>query len=108
MTLDSVFPESKKIGSILTVVILLLSTLIVAAPPIGAVAPPTVGGDYYQDMGVLDTDTYTLYPWDESSIDIGFSKYGELINPDVPLGLSYKGVDAFANPAVPQWQWNNG
>ncbi|MDP2899468.1 MAG: hypothetical protein Q8O47_00670 [Candidatus Bathyarchaeota archaeon] len=108
MRLDSVFPENKKIGSILTVAILLLSTLIVAAPPIGAVAPPTVGGDYYFDMGVLDTDTYTLYPWDESSVNIGFSKYGELINPDEPLGLSYKGTDAFANPAVPQWQWNNG
>ena len=75
---------------------------------VSAVTPPTLGGDYGSIDGVLGTDTYTLYPWDESSVNVGFSKYGELINPVDGVGLEYKGIDVLANPVVPQSEWNNG
>ncbi|TRO53806.1 hypothetical protein E2P71_05655 [Candidatus Bathyarchaeota archaeon] len=60
------------------------------------------------DSGVLHSDTYVLYPYEEKSINIGFSKYGELIDADAGVGLEYDGVDVFANPAVPMWKWSNG
>ncbi|MCX6648600.1 MAG: hypothetical protein NTV61_04335 [Candidatus Bathyarchaeota archaeon] len=88
--------------------LLVLSALLPAMMTVSAVTPPSLGGDYYSVNGVLDTDTYTLYPWDDSSINIGFSKYGELISADDSVGLEYKGIDAFASSVVPQNQWNNG
>ena len=35
-----------------------------------AVVLPEVpgGGTYYSDYGLLDTDTYLLYPWEDTSI----------------------------------------
>ena len=50
--------------------ILLLATLILTStwmlPLANAVVLPEVpgGGTYYSDYGVLDTDTYLLYPWE--------------------------------------------
>jgi hypothetical protein len=85
--------------------VLLLSALV---PIVGATTPPTVGGEYMNDSGVLHSDTYILYPYEEKSINIGFSKYGELIDADAGVGLEYDGVDVFANPAVPMWKWSNG
>ncbi len=77
--------------------------------------------------GVLDSDTYALYPYAQESLDIGFSKYGEMIgyNDDtgIGVGLQYPGyagagntydqtedtsVDPFANEYIaPEW-WMNG
>ena len=58
--------------------------------------------------GNLGTDTYTLYPYNQTSLNFGFTEYGETIDPVTDTGLSYNGVDAFANPNVPQDQWNEG
>ena len=109
MNLDIVFPKSgKKLTSMIAIGLLVLSALLPTLMTVSAVTPPSLGGDYNSVNGVLDTDTYTLYPWDDSSINIGFSKYGELISADDSVGLEYKGIDAFANSIVPQNQWNNG
>jgi hypothetical protein len=58
--------------------------------------------------GVLATDSYVLYPYDASSLTWGFSKYGELINGAGLVGMSYKGMDVFANPHVLQKDWSQG
>lgn len=68
--------------------------------------------------GVLDTDTYILYPYELKSLNLGFSKYGELIG--IPegldptfqgnwVGLDYDGVDPFCPPdTVHMNVWING
>jgi len=75
--------QKKSRFTILVLAILTLSS-IWTLPLAHAVVPPEVpgGGEYYSDYGVLDTDTYFLYPWEDTSIQVGFSKYGELINED--------------------------
>ena len=75
--------------------------------------------------GVLDepfpddqlTD-FDLYPYEKTSLDVGFSKWGELIgikpglDPDVAanwVGLDYGGRDPFCPPTVvPMESWING
>lgn len=96
-----------KIASLVVIALLLLST---ATPIAFAAKPPTIPGneEYVKKEGVLDTDTYILYPYEEESLTIGFSKYGELIDGDTETGLMYKGTDVFANPAVPMEQWSSG
>jgi hypothetical protein len=66
--------------------------------------------DYKAINGVLGNDSYVLYPYDESkSSKVGFSKYGELMNPYVPVGLNYSGqIDPFANTYVSKQDWNEG
>jgi len=73
--------------------------------------------DWYQTVdGVLDTDYYTLYPYEtDKSLKIGFSKFGELINSDDNVGLEYGTVDPFAPAAgssvaasVPKRMWLQG
>jgi len=64
---------------------------------------------YTQVNGVLSTDYY-YYPYDEKDLKIGFSKFGEKINPFTGVGLQYNGpvtddpdttgADPFANPGV--------
>ena len=52
--------------------------------------------------GVLHNDTYTLYPYAKESMDIGFSKYGEMIGYNeathIGLGLQYPGYSGAADP----------
>jgi hypothetical protein len=81
--------------------------------------------DYATIMGVLSSDYYSLYPYEETSVDFGISKYGEMIDggdvfPDV--GLQYPGyetaethdqrldnsIDPFANEYVEKELWLNG
>jgi hypothetical protein len=84
--------------------------------------------DWYAVVnGVLGSDTYSHYPFREASLDIGFSKFGEMIGLDsstVGVGLQYPGMDetgthlqtmdpatgadAFANELIPMHQWVNG
>lgn len=65
--------------------------------------------DYRHVYGVLGNDTYSLYPFEKKSTQIGFSKYGELMNPYVPVGLNYSGaIDPFANSFVARQDWNEG
>ena len=66
--------------------------------------------------GVLDTDYYSLYPYDADSLDVGLSKFGELIDSETNVGLEYAGArDPFAAPAgsslvskLPKNVWING
>jgi len=52
--------------------------------------------------GVLHNDTYILYPYAQESLDIGFSKYGEMIGYNeatkIGLGLQYPGYKGAADP----------
>ena len=64
---------------------------------------------YHTVNGVLDTDTYALYPyWTNESLDIGFSKYGEIIDPTTGTGMNYSTRDPFANEEIPMKYWING
>jgi hypothetical protein len=77
--------------------------------------------------GVFHNDTYALYPYAQESLDIGFSKYGEMIGYNeatgIGLGLQYPGyhsagdtydqneetsVDPFANEIIDIDVWMNG
>lgn len=86
----------------LVLAVLILSSIWIV-PLANAVVPPEVpgGAEYYNDNGVLDTDTYLLYPWEDTSINIGFSKYGELIDENQGMELKYGDVDVFASSTVP-------
>lgn len=64
--------------------------------------------EYMTVSGVLATDSYILYPYAANSLTWGFSKYGELINGAGLVGLSYNGMDVFANPNVLQKDWSQG
>jgi hypothetical protein len=64
---------------------------------------------YHTVRGVLDTDTYALYPyWTNESLDIGFSKFGEMIDPNTGTGMNYSDRDPFANEDIPIQYWING
>ncbi|MCW4013180.1 MAG: hypothetical protein NWF07_09355 [Candidatus Bathyarchaeota archaeon] len=93
--------------------ILVLSILLLSSTwmlPVATAALPETpgGGDTYTDYGLLDSDTYILYPWEDTSLQVGFSKYGELIDNNMGLGLKYDGVDVFANSMVPIKDWCSG
>ncbi|MGQ9469175.1 MAG: hypothetical protein ACUVTD_05035, partial [Nitrososphaerales archaeon] len=90
--------------------ILVISMLFVSSLPLmtrmtsGFGVPP--GADppewYMTVQGVLDTDTYTLYPYEQKSLKIGFSQFGEMIDSINNVGLEYAGErDPFAPPAGP-------
>jgi hypothetical protein len=71
--------------------------------------------DWYHTVhGVLDTDTYALYPyWTNMTLDIGFSKFGEMIDPTTSTGMNYSERDPFANDGSPtnpilRRYWLNG
>jgi hypothetical protein len=71
---------------------------------------------YMTVSGVLDTDTYALYPFEnDESLTIGFSQFGELIDSSTNVGLEYDNVDPFAPAAgsaetldVPKVLWIQG
>ncbi|MEM3700800.1 MAG: hypothetical protein QXL57_08075 [Candidatus Bathyarchaeia archaeon] len=80
-----------------------------------AAADPT---DWYMTVnGVLDSDTYLLYPYDSENLKVGLSKFGELIDSNNNVGLEYAGArDPFAAPVgssidegkLPKKVWING
>jgi hypothetical protein len=98
----------------MTVVILLsLAAPLIAILPVKAADP----SDWYMTVnGVLDSDYYSLYPYETAdSLKVGFSKYGELINSAANVGLEYGDVDPFAypvgssvSPTVPKRMWVQG
>ncbi|MEM2911359.1 MAG: hypothetical protein QW146_02510 [Candidatus Bathyarchaeia archaeon] len=72
---------------------------------------------YMTVNGVLDSDTYMLYPYASESLKVGFSKFGELIDSNTNVGLEYAGDrDPFAPIAgstvdtqyLPKNVWING
>jgi hypothetical protein len=102
-------------------VIALLTTTLIALSLLGTTYIQFVQAadpvDWYMTVpGVLDTDTYTLYPFStDESLSIGFSQFGEMINSDENVGLQYGEVDPFAPPAgelvstqVPKVMWLQG
>jgi hypothetical protein len=95
----------KYIMAILTTAMITVSFLASAIPIVNA-ADPTYW--YYQKSGVLDSDYYSLYPFEKNSLTIGFSKFGELVNPYTGNGLNYSGRDPFANEGVPSAYWLQG
>ena len=110
MNLANIIHRKGKLRSTFVIAILLTSTLMSFVFFASAKTPPPIPGneDYMTDFGVLHSDTYFLYPYETESLNIGFSKYGEMINLDEVVGLEYDGVDAFANPNVPMEEWSNG
>ena len=64
----------QKLVAITLLTILVASSLLAFIPVASAATPPALPDDYASDYGVLHDDTYILYPWDEESINIGFSK----------------------------------
>ena len=97
----NIIKRKPKFSSIFILILLLSSSLLALLA--FAVTPPTILGEEENvaDYGVLHSDTYFLYPWEDKSLNIGFSKYGEMINLEDMIGLEYDGIDAFANPNVP-------
>jgi len=70
----------------------------------------TYNSDNVSVTGVLATDSYVLYPYEEYNLVWGFSKYGEMINAAASpkLGLKYRDMDVFANSHVAESDWSQG
>jgi len=86
------------IGTVVFIAAMVLPMILVS--PVAADLPDPE--DWYRTVGgVLEDDYYSLYPYEEKSLKIGVSKFGELIDSreDVNVGLEYSGErDAFAPP----------
>ena len=73
---------------------------------------------WYMDVkGVLSSDSYVLFPHNHTSLNIGFSKFAELIDAREghKKGLEFGAVDPFAPPGgpglseeIPEDWWLNG
>jgi len=89
----------KKILAMLTITLVIATvfTPTLLINPVNATDPT----DWYTNIsGVLDTDTYSLYPFkQDKSLKIGFSKFGEMIDSINNIGLEYRDRDAFAPAA---------
>jgi hypothetical protein len=111
----------KSIAALFITTLLMVSTITMLAIPVTA----SPGPDYETVKGVLSSDNFVLYPYETTSMDFGFSKYGEMIDGegDLPdVGLQYPGYeevathdqrletsrDPFANEQVDKNLWLNG
>jgi hypothetical protein len=114
----------RKIKSILALTILLASLI---APMINTVSADVHEDEWYMKSdGVLTSDSYDFYPYDNDSISFGFSKYGENIwwneSAGIGVGIQYPGyesvdtydqrlltsADPFANELVDKRYYLNG
>ena len=114
-------------SKLLTSVVLLMTILIAAGIQQLSATNYTNVNSYCWVEGVFHSDSYALYPYAQESLDIGFSKYAEMIgyNEDtgIGLGLQYPGyasagdtydqrdetsVDPFANEEIDIDVWMNG
>ena len=99
---------------LLTIVaaIAIIAILIVSAffAQLNFVQATTYNADNVSVTGVLATDSYVLYPYEEYNLVWGFSKYGEMINgaASPKLGLKYRDMDVFANSHVQERDWSQG
>jgi len=108
----------KSIIAILTAAIIILSFLGPSLYNYYANAFSPDPSDWYMQVnGVLGTDSYVLYPYQQKSLKLGFSKFGELIDNETNVGLEYDTRDPFAPPAgfdidpfgkLPKKVWING
>jgi hypothetical protein len=95
----------KSIIGIFAATVILLSFL---GPLLYAPVQADVPADYSGKTGVLSSDYYSLYPFEDNDLTIGFSKYGEMINPYTGHGLNYSSRDPFANEGIPKQFWLQG
>jgi len=80
-----------------------------AMAPMFIIKANTDQADWYKTVsGVLDNDYYALYPYNEKSLTIGFSKFGEMVDLTTGTGLNYSGKDPFANEGVNMVYWLQG
>ncbi|MGC9052195.1 hypothetical protein, partial [Pyrobaculum sp.] len=96
--------NSKLIPLVATV--LIITALAIAATPPEEIKPlgwanpnnaPDPASWYYLVLGKLNSDRYTLYPYERNgNLTIGFSIFGELIHGLYNISLWYKNVDVFA------------
>jgi len=99
---------------LLTIVaaIAIIAILIVSSffAQLNFVQATTYNADNVSVTGVLATDSYVLYPYEEYNLVWGFSKYGEMINgaASPKLGLKYRDMDVFANSHVQERDWSQG
>jgi hypothetical protein len=103
-----------------SVIAILMTTVILMSLIVPLISVSTKAADdsswYTTVNGVLDTDYYSLYPYETyAPLNVGFSKFGELINGQTNVGLEYAAVDPFAPPAgqglttdVPKVMWVQG
>lgn len=89
----------KKLLTMLTITIITVTlvTPLLLIKPVTATDPT----EWYMNVnGVLSSDYYDLYPFrDNTSLKIGFSKFGEMIDSTNNIGLEYGERDAFAPAA---------
>lgn len=67
--------------------------------------------DYMALSGVLSTDSYVLFPFQKKNLTIGFSKYGEMIDYDLKIGMDYgDATDPWApnTDYVDEYEWVEG
>lgn len=88
---------------------LILVLLLIIVTPLMMPRQPLLDRLYLHPIkGVLSTDSYHNYPYKTKDLEIGFSRYGELVTPQngsyyedgilMGKGLSYDGHEAFACP----------
>jgi hypothetical protein len=114
-------------SKLLTTVVLLTTILVAFGIQRLSATNYTDVNNYCWVEGVFHSDSYALYPYAQESLDVGFSKYGELIGYNeatgIGLGLQYPGyasagntydqtdltsVDPFANEQIDIDVWMNG
>jgi hypothetical protein len=107
--------EKKKVAIAAVVSVIMLLTIFTSVLLINAVD----SSSWYTTIpGVLNSDYYLLYPYAKKSVNVGFSKFGELIgipasgNQSIQsqwIGLEYDGRDPFTPyDTVPMSSWING
>lgn len=97
--------------SIIAVLAAAIVTLSFLATAIYIPAKASPEGWYMTIPGVLDSDTYYLYPYAAKSLTIGISKFGEVIDGDTHTGLFYDTTDPFAPydlGSPPENEWIEG
>ena len=117
--------QNSKLITTLIMAIAVATLFLAAASPEAGVEPlgwanpgntPDPASWYYLVKGVLDSDRYTLYPFERNgNLTIGFSIFGELIHGLYNISLWYKNVDVFApgpgfrvSPSIPKEIWYQG
>jgi len=104
--------QKKLITILATITIIAILSVSLFFTQFSAATATTYNANKMTVNGVLASDSYVLFPFDNASLIFGFSKYGELINGEVGQaygqGLEYKGMDVFANPNVLERDWSQG
>ena len=107
--------QKKLITILATITIIAILSVSLFFTQFAASTATTYNADYMTVEGVLGSDNYVLYPFENTSMKIGFSKYGEMIDTNTNVGLEYGDVDPFAAPAgsgivagLPKKYWSQG